>query len=675
MDACSLDFQDECFHAVFDKATFDTIRVVEPRLCPGAGAALGGLQSLAAWRGDSGYCLRLLNILLPLCIFVRPSSGGAGALGLTLGGGSASSSSSASAVALTPTAAKLVEQAVPLLGVSKEVAEDLVRLLVDERLSGFSVLHYDGNVFDLLDLSPAASEGALQGLLHAERCEALQALAAVLRGAHDDSHVCAAQCRELAQKLLSEGLEDHLWQTYKKVSDCPKFESSPPHAEVVACVRQGLDLQLCVLECLLLAGYDPELSKSNPEQVCRMADLFFRQRFLGSLPRAAHHHHWLFGDADVCAQAQCVGDLSLALLLESLGLEEELPSPEVESSATSRHPLLGSPQHAQHLHRQFTTEWLQICEHAANQRDSAAAPAAAHCGRHVSLVVLGWASLLAGAPQAYREAHGLGFERLMASSVFKSRHLLRDAVDGIINRGFLTKDSPSAQHAAARAVLRGLIAGAAAGLARASFEGEVGGLQSLGLRSILDVGLSPSLGAFPGSLGGILEMLAGLAAGVTGGSAASSGAGPISAAMAEEDETKKKRTFRKYSYRGIDLDKLLDLSNQDLMELFRARQRRKFSRGIKRKPITVLKKLRKAKRDTAYGEKPEAVKTHLRNMVIVPEMIGSVVGVYNGKQYISVEIKPEMIGHYLGEFSITYKPIKHGRAGMGGKGAMFVPLS
>ena len=67
------------------------------------------------------------------------------------------------------------------------------------------------------------------------------------------------------------------------------------------------------------------------------------------------------------------------------------------------------------------------------------------------------------------------------------------------------------------------------------------------------------------------------------------------------------------------------------MELFCARQRRKFSRGIKRasgsssswvcchlRPITVLKKLRKAKRDTAYGEKPEAVKTHLRNMVIVP---------------------------------------------------------
>jgi ribosomal protein uS19 len=51
-------------------------------------------------------------------------------------------------------------------------------------------------------------------------------------------------------------------------------------------------------------------------------------------------------------------------------------------------------------------------------------------------------------------------------------------------------------------------------------------------------------------------------------------------------------------------------------------------------------------------------------MIIVPEMIGSVVGVYNGKQYINVEVKPEMIGYYLAEFSITYKPIKHGRMSM-----------
>ncbi len=59
----------------------------------------------------------------------------------------------------------------------------------------------------------------------------------------------------------------------------------------------------------------------------------------------------------------------------------------------------------------------------------------------------------------------------------------------------------------------------------------------------------------------------------------------------------------------------------------------RFQRGLKRKPLALIKKLRKAKKDAPSGEKPEAVRTHLRNMIIVPEMIGSVVGVYNGKSH------------------------------------------
>ncbi len=79
--------------------------------------------------------------------------------------------------------------------------------------------------------------------------------------------------------------------------------------------------------------------------------------------------------------------------------------------------------------------------------------------------------------------------------------------------------------------------------------------------------------------------------------------------------------------------------------------------------------------DAASGEKPEPVRTHLRNMIIVPEMIGSVIGVYNGKTFNQVEIKPEMIGHYLAEFSITYKPVKHGRSGIGAThSSRFIPL-
>ena len=62
-------------------------------------------------------------------------------------------------------------------------------------------------------------------------------------------------------------------------------------------------------------------------------------------------------------------------------------------------------------------------------------------------------------------------------------------------------------------------------------------------------------------------------------------------------------------------------------------------------------------------------------MIIVPEMIGSVIGVYNGKTFNQVEIKPEMIGHYLAEFSISYKPVKHGRPGIGAThSSRFIPL-
>ncbi|KAI9204304.1 ribosomal protein S19-domain-containing protein [Polychytrium aggregatum] len=140
-------------------------------------------------------------------------------------------------------------------------------------------------------------------------------------------------------------------------------------------------------------------------------------------------------------------------------------------------------------------------------------------------------------------------------------------------------------------------------------------------------------------------------------------------------ELKKKRTFRKYTFRGIDLDALLDLSSEQLMDIVHARARRRFQRGLKRKPMGLIKKLRKAKKEALPNEKPTTVKTHLRNMIIVPEMIGSVVGVYNGKVFNQVEIKPEMVGHYLGEFSITYKPVKHGRPGIGAThSSRFVPL-
>lgn len=136
------------------------------------------------------------------------------------------------------------------------------------------------------------------------------------------------------------------------------------------------------------------------------------------------------------------------------------------------------------------------------------------------------------------------------------------------------------------------------------------------------------------------------------------------------------RVFKKFTYRGIDLDTLLGLSKKDLMDKLLARQRRRLSsRGLQPKTQWLINKLRAAKKAAPPGEKPAVVKTHLRNTVILPEMIGSVVGVYNGKVFNVVEIKPDMVGYYLGEFSITYKPIRHGRPGIGAtNSSRFIPL-
>ena len=141
------------------------------------------------------------------------------------------------------------------------------------------------------------------------------------------------------------------------------------------------------------------------------------------------------------------------------------------------------------------------------------------------------------------------------------------------------------------------------------------------------------------------------------------------------EELKKARQFHKFTYRGLEIEALLALKNEEFSKMVHARARRRFARGLKRKPMALMKKLRKAKKHVKVGEKPKAVRTHLRNMIIMPEMVGSVVGVYNGKQFNAVEIKGEMIAHYLAEFSLSYKPVQHGRPGIGAThSSKFIPL-
>ena len=120
----------------------------------------------------------------------------------------------------------------------------------------------------------------------------------------------------------------------------------------------------------------------------------------------------------------------------------------------------------------------------------------------------------------------------------------------------------------------------------------------------------------------------------------------------------KGRKLRKYTYRGKALDELCEMKLENLGELFRSRVRRKLKRsgGLRGKYLKLLEKIKKSKMNLAPGERPKVIKTHLRNCVILPQMVGGELAVYNGKEYKEFTIKFDMIGKYMGEFSITYNP-------------------
>jgi small subunit ribosomal protein S19 len=128
---------------------------------------------------------------------------------------------------------------------------------------------------------------------------------------------------------------------------------------------------------------------------------------------------------------------------------------------------------------------------------------------------------------------------------------------------------------------------------------------------------------------------------------------------------------REFTYRGYTLEQLQQMSMDEFIKLLPSRQRRSLKRGLTEAQRKLLEKVRKYKR---LGiNKP--IRTHARDMVILPEMVGTTIAVHNGKEFVPVEIVPEMIGHRLGEFAITNKRVIHGRPGVGAtKSSMYVPL-
>jgi small subunit ribosomal protein S19 len=131
---------------------------------------------------------------------------------------------------------------------------------------------------------------------------------------------------------------------------------------------------------------------------------------------------------------------------------------------------------------------------------------------------------------------------------------------------------------------------------------------------------------------------------------------------------------KEFSYRGHNLNSLIAMSMDEFINLLPSRQRRSLQRGLTPEQRILLEKLREAKEAQKQGKEIN-IKTHIRDMIILPEMVEAKISVHNGKEFVTINIKPEMIGHYLGEFAITNRPVRHGTPGIGAsRSSMYVPL-
>ena len=127
-----------------------------------------------------------------------------------------------------------------------------------------------------------------------------------------------------------------------------------------------------------------------------------------------------------------------------------------------------------------------------------------------------------------------------------------------------------------------------------------------------------------------------------------------------------------FTYCGHTLDELQDMSLDEVAALLPARTRRSIERGLTDEQQKLLENARDADPEETANN---PIRTHLRDMPIVPAFADLTFAVHNGQSFERVTVEPEMIGHYLGEFQLTRTSVEHGQAGIGAtRSSKFVPL-
>ena len=128
------------------------------------------------------------------------------------------------------------------------------------------------------------------------------------------------------------------------------------------------------------------------------------------------------------------------------------------------------------------------------------------------------------------------------------------------------------------------------------------------------------------------------------------------------------RRKKEFLFRGFTMEELLAMPFDEILGLLPSRARRTYLRGLNYEQQLLFDKLKAAEPD-------EVVRTHRRDIPIIPQFVGKTVAIYNGREFKEVQIKPEMIGCFLGEFAPTRKAPAHSGPGVGAtRSSKFMPL-
>jgi small subunit ribosomal protein S19 len=132
---------------------------------------------------------------------------------------------------------------------------------------------------------------------------------------------------------------------------------------------------------------------------------------------------------------------------------------------------------------------------------------------------------------------------------------------------------------------------------------------------------------------------------------------------------------KQFTYRGKSIEDLKKMSLDEVIKLLPARARRSINRGQLKKNQRLYKRIIEARKAVDLETQQKVIKTHRRDFIILPIMIGLKINVHNGKEFNEVLIKPEMIGHPLGEYALTRRMVKHSTPGVGAsRSSKFVPV-